>query len=86
MKEFFQLIIRILTYQPTGEPTIIEWLLSIFLIIFLMVALFKIWKIVKKAFQDSLYSGDDEDDLECDRFDSDIDDVLNNYCDDGLEV
>ena len=51
-----------------------------------MVALFKIWKIVKKAFQDSLYSGDDEDDLECDRFDSDIDDVLNNYCDDGLEV
>lgn len=60
MKEFSLLIIRILTYQPNGEQMIIEWLLSIFLITFLMVALFKIWKIVKKAFQDSLYSGDDE--------------------------
>ena len=60
MKEFSLLIIKILTYQPNGEQMIIEWLLSIGLIIFLMVVLFKIWKIVKKAFLYSLYSGDDE--------------------------
>lgn len=89
MKEFSLLIIRILTYQPNGEQMIIEWLLSIFLIIFSIVVLFKIFKIVKKAFRDSLYSGDDEYidyDLERDRSDSDIDDVLNKYYDDHLEV
>ena len=60
MKEFSLLIIKVLTYQPNGEQMIIEWLLTIGLLTFLMVALFKIWKIVKKAFQDSLYSGSDE--------------------------
>ena len=89
MKEFSLLIIKILTYQPNGEQIIIEWLLTIGFLIFLMVALFKILKIVKKAFRDSLYSGDDEyisDDLERDRSDSDIDDVLNKYYGDGAEV
>lgn len=59
MKEFSLLIIKVLTYQPNGEQMIIEWLLTIGLIIFLMVALFKIFKVVKTAFRNSL-NGDDE--------------------------
>lgn len=88
MKEFSLLIIRILTYQPNGEHMIIEWLLSISLITFSMVVLFKIYKIVKKAFRDSLYSSVDDEyiDLDQAKVDSDIDDVLNKYYDDCLEV
>ena len=54
-----------------------------------MVALLKIWRIVKKAFQDSLYSGDEECidlDLDQGKVDSDTEDVLNKFYDDCLEV
>ena len=88
MKEFSLLIIKILTYQPNGEQMIIEWLLSIGLLIFLMVALYKIFKVVKSAFRSYLCGDDDDvfilDDLR-DRSDSDIEDVLNKYYD-GSEV
>ena len=60
MREFSLLIIKILTYQPNGEQMIIEWLLTIGLLIFLMVALYKIFKVVKTAFQNSLRGGDDD--------------------------
>ena len=60
MKEFSLLIIKILTYQPNGEQMIIEWLLFIGLITFLMLALYRIFKVVKTAFQNSLRGGDDD--------------------------
>lgn len=60
MREFSLLIIKILTYQPNGEQMIIEWLLFIGLVTFLMLALYRIFKVVKTAFQNSLRGGDDD--------------------------
>lgn len=60
MREFSLLIIKILTYQPNGEQMIIEWLLTIGLLIFLIVGLYRIFNVVKTAFQNSLRGGDDD--------------------------
>lgn len=64
MREFSLLIIKVLTYQPNGEQMIIEWLLSIGLITFLILALYRIFKVVKTAFQNSLRGGDDDFDID----------------------
>lgn len=60
MREFSLLIIKVLTYQPNGEQMIIEWLLFIGLITFLILALYRIFKVVKTAFQNSLRGGDED--------------------------